>query len=1065
MVKKLNNTQLSKLRLTKLRVILLIFVYIFFFDISINKLLSQIVDYSLNNPQNSLNDAKILYDRGLSHFSELEVINSLKKYENLSSADKFAYLQHNLDINRFNYKLAESKIDKFIVERSNSPYLPFVFYQKALINFEQNKMEKAEIHFREARMSADENYQHRNDSVYINLAHTSTYWRGVALAYFGKNIESEKSLTECFTDYPNGAFADDAIFAIAQVNEFKGEYEKAINLYNKIRLEYPKSNVYISSLIREANNYLLLRNFNSALLTLERAETIFTSIRQKDSIGILYESQTYSENHRENITYLRAEANNQAGNFQKALTYYRAFLGTFFNSPLINHVRLGTAWSYLNTGDYNNSLKYYDSVITKSNDKDWNAKSIAQLYRCVTLRKLGNNEQASKELQALTLQPSYPYLGQALLELGQYYYETKDFQSARKILERADKEAIDPVNTARIYLLLGATYLELNMHDKAIQTYSKAEQLAKNSNEANMPQKKWYLTEIALKQGIALIQAQKSSEAIPFINQFLSEAGNDRRKEEALFWLAEAYYRLSMLNNSIQIYNKLLDDFPNTYRREEALYGLGWSYFRMQKFKESSKIFDNLVEDFPKSKFAVEVYTRQGDGYYLTKNFGKAIESYTKAVKLGPNTEEGQYSAYQLCHALYVSNKYEQAISSLLNFISQYRKSPLAPNATYLIGWIRFLQKRYAEAIDNFTFLIESYPQSIHLPRTYYAIADCYYNMQKFEKAMESYKKVVESYPSHPIAPEAMRATQQCLVLLDREDEAIEIINNYTTKNEDSPFYRDFKVKATEILFENRKYKDAISEYEKLIEKYPNNPNNAESYYWMGKSYVGMDNLDDAIKTFSIVTNRYKDNELAPTALMEMGLVKKKQGLINQADSILYSVYLNYPKTTLAPQSLFEKAILQYQNGDTVKCMETYKFVADSFPTSDFGIESRYRFAKYLRIVNKNKESIEQFTILSNNQINKELAAEGQYRIGELYRKENDLDNAIIAFELVRQKFEGYEDWFSLSLLALGEIYEQKEIYSKAREVYAVLEELRAEDDFGKTAKKRLSRIQNKGDK
>ncbi len=1040
-------------------------VMIYCFINNSQQLISQVVDLQTNNSLMKYGDSKLLFDKGLSHFSELEVISALKNYEHNSSEDKLKYLQHNIDINRLNYKLAEAKIDKFITERYNSPYLPFVFYQKALVNFEQNKMDKAEIAFKETQVNADKYLTEREDPIYKDLAHIATYWRGVALAYYGKNIESEKSLTECYTNYPEGKFSDDAIFAMAQVSEFKGDYETAISSYNKIRTLYPKSNVYISSLIREANNYLLLRNFNSALLNLERAENVLNSIDFKDSIGVLYETQTYNDNHRENITYLRAEANNQAGNFQKSLTYYKAFNETFFNSPLINHVRLGTAWASLNLGQYNDALKNYDNVITKSDDKDWNAKSIAQLYRCITLRKLGNNEQAVKELVALSLQQSYPLLSQALLELGQYYYEQKDFTNAKKTLERADKESNEPVNTTRIYLLLGATYLELGMHEKAIQTYSKAEQLARNSSESNMPQRKWYLTEIALKQGIALIQNQKSSEAIPFLNQFLSEAGDDKRKEEALFWLAEAYYKLSMLNNSIQIYSKLLADFPNTYRREETLYGLGWSYFRMKNFKESSKVFDNLVDEFPKSKFAVEIFTRQGDGYYLTKNFTKAAESYTKAVKLGPNTEEGQYSAYQLCHALYLSNKYEQAITSLLNFISQYRKSPLAPNATYLIGWIRFLQRRYAEAIDNFTFLIESYSQSIHIPRTYYAIADCYYNLQKFESAMTSYKKVVESYPSHPLAPEAMRATQQCLVLLGREDEAIEIINNYTSQNQDSPFYRDFKDEAIKILFENRKYPDAISEYEKLIEKFPNNPKNAESYYWMGKSYASMNSYDEAVKTFSIVTNKYRDNEIAPVSLFEIGMVRKKQGMVVEADSVFNSVYKNYPKSSLAPQSLFEKAILYYQNNDTTKSMETYKFVADSFPNSEFGTESKYRYAKFLRLENKIPESIEQFTYLTNNLLNKELAAEAQYRIGELYNKNGDLDSAIVAFELVRTKFESYEDWFSLSLLNLGEIYEQKEIYSKAKEVYNVLAELRAEDDFGKTAKKRLSRIENKGDK
>jgi len=1039
-----------------------LFLYLAIFLINFENGKSQIVDVFSDPTNNYYLNSKLLFDRGLIHYSELEVVRSLQKYDNSSATDKLRYLQHNLAITENNYKLAETKIDNFISQRDNSPYLPFVFYQKSLINFELDNMEQAEISFKETYNNAIKNYNQRKDSIYLELAHKSLYWRGVALSYYGKNIESEETFELCSKEYPEGQFADDALFALAQINENKQEYETAISLYKLIRTKYPKSNLYISTLIREANNHLMLRNYNSALLTLERAETIFISIANQDSVGIDYENQTYSENHRENITYLRGEANNQAGNYANALKYYVAFLETYYNSPLINHIRLGAGWSNLNLNNYEEALKYYDLVIKNSNNKDWNAKSIAQLYRAICLRKLDKNESAVKELVALSTENSYPLLGQVLLELGQYYYEIKDYENAKKYLEKGDQEAIDPVTTTRIYIMLGATYMALNLNEKAINVYNKAEQLAKNSSEIIMPQKQWYLSEIAFKNGIALIKNQKNSEAIPYINQFLSNTKDEERKEEAMFWLAEAYYNLSLLNNSILIYTKLLDDYPNSKRREEIIYGLGWSYFRLQKFKESSRVFGDLVEEFPKTKYGVEVFTRQGDGYYLLKNYPKAIASYTKALKLGPNTEEGQYSAYQLCHALYQSNKYEQAITSLLNFISQYRKSTLAPNATYLIGWIRFLQRRYAEAIDNFTFLIESYPQSIHIPRAYYAIADCQYNLQQFEKAMNSYKIVVENYPSHQLAPEAMRGVQQCLILLGREEEAIEIINNYTDKNVDSPFYRDFKQKAATILFENRKYKDAITEYEKIIEKTPNNSKNAEAYYWMGKSYVSMTNYEDAKKSFRIITEKYKDSEFAPLSLFEIGLTEKKQGLNNLADSVFNSVYVNFPKSGVAPQAQFERAILFYQIGDTVKSMQTYRFVADSFATSDFGIESRYRLGKFYRNNNKNNEAIEEFRILSENLINKELAAEAQYRIGELFRKDDKLNEAIIAFETVRVKFENFEDWFSLSLLGLGEIYEQLENYSKAREVYTVLEELRSADDFGKTAKKRLQRIKNR---
>lgn len=69
-----------------------------------------------------------------------------------------------------------------------------------------------------------------------------------------------------------------------------------------------------------------------------------------------------------------------------------------------------------------------------------------------------------------------------------------------------------------------------------------------------------------------------------------------------------------------------------------------------------------------------------------------------------------------------------------------------------------------------------------------------------------------------------------------------------------------------------------------------------------------------------------------------------------------------------------------------------------------------------------------------------------------------EIGNAIEAFNQVRQKFSNIEDWFTLSLLGLGESYEQVKNIEAAIEVYQTLSTLRADDDFGKAAQAKLKK-------
>lgn len=999
------------------------------------------------------------YDLGLLKKSDLDLNKLINENLIASSNDKEKLLEIKIELNQQNFQIAEDKINKFLIERSNSPLVTYAAYERALLYFARKNFERAEYFFEQTRKISEEEFAARNDDSYRKVTYNCIYWRAVSLTMLGKYIEAKPIFEDLILRFPKSEFSDDALFALGQIAENNSNYDDAIAYYKKIRAEYPNSNSYISALIREANNNLVLRNASTATLLLERADVTLNGIDKKDSNYAKYEGQSFANNSREQILYLRGEAANLSKNYSQATNFFKSFLETFNQSSMINLARLGYGWSLLNLSEYNESLKYYDEVINNASDKEWKAKALAQLYRIIALKKLNNIDQAKKELSALTVLSNYPYLSQALIELGQQYYEEKDYSNARKALERADREAQEPVTTVRAKLLLGGTYLELLVWDKAIFEYREAYSMANNTPEIFMPEKKFFMQEAKLKEGIALVQNQKSNEAITALTNFVANGEKDSRLGEGLFWLAEAYYRSDMLTNSIQTCESILDKGLNNERNEEVLYTLGWSYFRKKNFNQSSKIFDKLINEYPKSKFNAEVLCRQGDGYYMVKNYIKATEAYSRASKVNDNSDDSQYAAYQLCHSQYRSGKLEPAITSLLDYVRKYSRSSLAPNAMYLIGWIRFQQKRYNEAVDNFKYLLEAYPQSGLVARSHYAIADGYFNQSNYEKAMKEYKYVIDNYPNSDLAPEAMRGVQQSLVLLGRDDEAVEIINNFTEKNQDSPFFRDFKEKAANILFDNRKYKDAITEYEKIIQKYPDSQKNAESIYWIGKSYASMGNTIEAENSFVNLQKKFPKSDEAPLGMLENALMQKKLSDIRKADSILLSLGKLYPENSVAPQAAFERAVMKHGIGDTTKAMGIYYFVADSFPNSEYSVEARYRIARYLKNKDLNDSARKEYLILADTKGNPEIASESRYRVAELYLRDNKPDSALIHFEIVKEKFSGMEDWFSLSLLSLGEIYEGKSMKDKALEIYNAILSLRPDDDFGKTAKQRLKRM------
>jgi tetratricopeptide (TPR) repeat protein len=116
----------------------------------------------------------------------------------------------------------------------------------------------------------------------------------------------------------------------------------------------------------------------------------------------------------------------------------------------------------------------------------------------------------------------------------------------------------------------------------------------------------------------------------------------------------------------------------------------------------------------------------------------------------------------------------------------------------------------------------------------------------------------------------------------------------------------------------------------------------------------------------------------------------------------------------------------------------------------------------YYRISGFYDDAIREFSRLVNSSIDPNLSAEAQYRLGEIYLRLGNRQKAIEEFTKVRDNYAGIEDWFTLSLLNLGELYEQAGNIDEAVSCYRAILATRESDDYTKTAKRRLQILEQK---
>ncbi|MES2764842.1 MAG: tetratricopeptide repeat protein [Bacteroidota bacterium] len=1015
---------------------------------------AQIVEPLVPYASSEVMQSIALYNEGLLHSARVELRRTLLNFPE-TYPDRAIILQSDVEISSGNYARAETLLGEFLQTRRNSPLYAHAWFERGLLALERKNYVKAQEFFTESFKAAEKDITARNES-YKPLAQSGLYWTAISLSQQGKYEDAAPYFERAFKNYPDEKYADDAVFALGQIAELSNEPQRAVYYFKNVRTNYARRNTVVASLIREAQNNLILRDAGAALVSLSEASNVLKTLSSEDSLKT-YEAQSFTENAAEEVLYLQGEAYNLAGQFDRSLAVFKELLQQYPESRFKNQANLSAGWAELNKGDNNAALGHFDAILQSGDNDKTRVRPLAQLYRIVALKGKGEREQAQKELSALSVQPAYPYLGQILLELGQMQYEDKQYVNATRTLERADREASDAVTSVRTKLLLGAVYTESENEEKAVRSYTAALQLAEKSADYMMPLKERYLAEARLKRGIALAQSKQYRDAISSLRSFVAEHPRDIRQDEAAFWLGESYYRSDLLTNAEESFKNLLKNYPKSERREESMYALGWTAFRKREFSKANQLFGELLKAFPKSEFAPEVLVRKGDGHYVLKEYSSAASAYREAVSRAPKSDEGQYAAYQLGQALYRAGSYSEAISAFKSFVRTNPNSELADDAMYSIGWTLFQNRQYAQAIDEFNNFLGAYSGSQLVPRALYTIADAQYNLGNFDAALVDYKKVRDKYPTSPYGADAVRGMQYALIALGRDAEAPKVGDDFVAQYPQTKVAEEVKYRQGELFYNGRNFASAVTEYEDFLAKYPDSEKNSEAMFWLGKSYISMQDSTRAEKVFSDLEKKYPKSNYVPEGLLELALMHIELNRPQKADSIFGLLTMYYPENQIAQRAGFERGILMFSQGDTVRSMDVFKATADKYPGTDYGDQARYQIAMYHRLREKYDESRYEFLKLADRKDN--LGAEAQYRIGELWMREKNYAEAREAFKDVRENFAGFEDWYSLSLLNLGESYEKLEDIESAREVYQALAALRPDDDFGATANARLKRL------
>ena len=610
------------------------------------------------------------------------------------------------------------------------------------------------------------------------------------------------------------------------------------------------------------------------------------------------------------------------------------------------------------------------------------------------LSAMGRAEEGRAAYQELIRQhPDSPYAPDALVNIGEYYFEDNDYENALKLYEAVEQQFPNaPIVGYAIYKqawcdynlgaydvalskllavikrataheragIRGAIELRKEAQDELIYPYAKV-----GKPEAAVTFFKRYAPNrfLELAGTLAALYTEQTEflKSDKLLRQLIKDArqakegGPDKRHLVVRFQrqIVDNAYRRADKPSTVAAIQELIRQVeglrvsaPSAFlSREEKIIqelvlNIATSYhaeYESTKEQQTLEMTQLLYDEY------LRIF-REGDNIYaitmnnallmlLTGKYDQAAPEFEKVIAMRP---EGQYADQAAERAVVAYLKsFTIKDSGVKNEATEdLERRPLEPDAA-----------RFVKAVDRWMELIArrgpSEDTADNIPPARFAAAKVLYDANHFEAAAERFARFVEEHPDHPYWEDAARHVLSSYNLAHDADG----LRKYALLYEQNP-----RLMATDLAVDVRRIKNEFDYLEcfkfekraqplaaaecfiKYADTYGEDARAPAALFNAGVNYFKARRVERALETQKKLYDKYASNELAPKALYSIGEIFRETTVYDQA-AYIYEVFVaNHKGHPLAEKALRYASIFRKTLGEYDKAVDNLELYLRRYP-------------------------------------------------------------------------------------------------------------------------------------
>ncbi len=637
----------------------------------------------------------------------------------------------------------------------------------------------------------------------------------------------------------------------------------------------------------------------------------------------------------------------------------------------LESLKKGKGDYYFKHKKYKNAAVEYEHVRPNNLDKNEKLTFFFKIAYCYFMT--GKNNKASNYFYKVKDSNS-SYAASATYYYAHINYESKNYPTALKGFLKLES---DPVFKSIVPYYISQIYYQEENYEKLLQTAPRLFKEAKGARK----------NEIAKLIGDAHFKLDNYSESIEYLEYYKKSSRSGYEKSD-YYQLAFAYMKIDDSQNAIKYFEKVRN--KEDALSQNALYNLGNCYLKTNQKEFAGKAFyasyqldfDQVLQEDAMFNFAKISYELSNDPFNRAII---AINKYNEAYPDSPRRNE----AYGYLVNLFLSSKNYKG--ALLAIESIPDKSPELNQAYQRIAYNRatelYADNRYEEAAQVFQkSLSNTFDKTLALKARYW-LADCQYKMRKYSDAMIVWKELASDY----------RISQ-----LDERNRI------------------DYNIAYSYYMLEQ--YNDAIDWYQQVIKKSEASSKlTADAYLRTGDCHFIIKDFQKAVEFYGLALQM---NELnADYAMYQRALAYGGQGNLNQKAQELNKFYIQYPKSSLADDALFELGTSYLIFEQNQMAINTFSNLVKNYPNSPFKRQSLLKIGLTYYNMDQNEEALQVLKEVVQNYSGTKESKEALVSIRNIYVESNAAEDFFVYVKNIPYASISNNEQDSISYMATENVY------------------------------------------